>query len=623
MYPYTIIGERMKSQLINKHFTSEPLTIEIPTRDQIDEKYKWNLNDIYPDDDHWEDDFKWISEQIGNYRAFEGTLADPVKLLACLKFDEEIGTKLERLYLYAMLSKDSDMRNTKYQGMDSRIKNIYSQVQAASSFIKPELLKIDENQIIEMLNTIDELKIYKHSFDDLLRFRKHTLDREQEELLAMAGEVTQVPYNAFSLFTNADLKFPSIRDDEGKLIEISHSRYYAALYSKDRSYRENAFKAYLSVYKNNINSICALFNGNIKANIFYAKARKHQSARESALFKNNIPLSVYDNLIKFVSENLEPMYRWASLKKKLLNINELHPYDVYVTVFDPKLEKKYHYDYAVKLVLESLKIMGTDYLESLNKAFNNRWIDVYETRSKKSGAYSSGTTFGVHPYVLLNWTDMLNDVFTLAHEMGHNMHSFYTGLNQPYTYANYSIFLAEVASTFNENLLLDHLIKISETNDEKLFLLEKYLNNITTTVYRQVMFAEFEMLTHSRVESGEALTPDNLCALYKDIYQKYWGPEMIIDEEETYTWARVPHFYYNFYVYQYATGFAASEALAAKVKSEGEPAVKKYLEFLKAGSSDYPIEILKNAGVDMNSPEPIFAVTRKMNQIIDEIENLL
>jgi oligoendopeptidase F len=474
-----------------------------------------------------------------------------------------------------------------------------------------------------MLNNVAELRIYKHSFDDLLRFRKHTLDKEQEELLAMADEITQIPYNTYSLFTNADLEFPNVIDEDGNFVEISHSRYYAALYSKDRTYRENAFKAYLSVYRKNANSLSSLFNGNIKTNIFYARTRKYKSAREAALFKNNIPLSVYDNLIKSLSDNMEPMYRWASLKKKLLKIDELHPYDVYVTVFDPKLEKKYPYEEAVKLVLDSLKIMGNEYLGSLNKAFNNRWIDVYETKAKRSGAYSSGTTFGVHPYVLLNWTDLLNDVFTLAHEMGHNMHSYYTGLTQPYTYANYSIFLAEVASTFNENLLLDHLIKISESTDEKLFLLEKYLNNITTTVYRQVMFAEFEMLTHSKVENGDVLTPDKLCKLYKDIYQKYWGDKMVVDEEESYTWARVPHFYYNFYVYQYATGFAASEALAAKVKLEGEPSVKKYMDFLKAGSSDYPINILKNAGVDMNSPEPILAVTKKMSQIIDEIENLI
>lgn len=613
----------MKNQTINKFFNTENLTIEIPSRDQINEKFKWNLTDIYPDDNQWENEFKWVKDNLVKYKTFEGRLENSSDLLACLKFDEEVGIKLERMSLYSMLSKDSDMRDTKYQGMDGRFKSLYAQVLTASSFIKPEILKIDENKITEMLNNVAELRIYKHSFDDLLRFRRHTLDKEKEELLAMADEITQIPYNTYSLFTNADLEFPNVIDEDGNSVEISHSRYYAALYSKDRTYRENAFKAYLSVYRKNANSLSSLFNGNIKTNIFYARTRKYKSAREAALFKNNIPLSVYDNLIKSLSDNMEPMYRWASLKKKLLKIDELHPYDVYVTVFDPKLEKKYPYEEAVKLVLDSLKIMGNEYLGSLNKAFNNRWIDVYETKAKRSGAYSSGTTFGVHPYVLLNWTDLLNDVFTLAHEMGHNMHSYYTGLTQPYTYANYSIFLAEVASTFNENLLLDHLIKISETTDEKLFLLEKYLNNITTTVYRQVMFAEFEMLTHSKVENGDVLTPDKLCKLYKDIYQKYWGDKMVVDEEESYTWARVPHFYYNFYVYQYATGFAASEALAAKVKLEGEPAVKKYMDFLKAGSSDYPINILKNAGVDMNSPEPILAVTKKMSQIIDEIENLI
>lgn len=613
----------MKNQTINKFFNTENLTIEIPSRDQINEKFKWNLTDIYPDDNQWENEFKWVKDNLVKYKTFEGRLENSSDLLACLKFDEEVGIKLERMSLYSMLSKDSDLRDTKYQGMDGRFKSLYAQVLTASSFIKPEILKIDENKITEMLNNVAELRIYKHSFDDLLRFRRHTLDKEQEELLAMADEITQIPYNTYSLFTNADLEFPNVIDEAGNSVEISHSRYYAALYSKDRTYRENAFKAYLSVYRKNANSLSSLFNGNIKTNIFYARTRKYKSAREAALFKNNIPLSVYDNLIKSLSDNMEPMYRWASLKKKLLKIDELHPYDVYVTVFDPKLEKKYPYEEAVKLVLDSLKIMGNEYLGSLNKAFNNRWIDVYETKAKRSGAYSSGTTFGVHPYVLLNWTDLLNDVFTLAHEMGHNMHSYYTGLTQPYTYANYSIFLAEVASTFNENLLLDHLIKISETTDEKLFLLEKYLNNITTTVYRQVMFAEFEMLTHSKVENGDVLTPDKLCKLYKDIYQKYWGDKMVVDEEESYTWARVPHFYYNFYVFQYATGFAASEALAAKVKLEGEPAVKKYMDFLKAGSSDYPINILKNAGVDMNSPEPILAVTKKMSQIIDEIENLI
>ena len=614
----------LNQNLTNIYYTQESQSAKILTRDDIDEKYKWNLKDIYNSDDEWEKEFKWVEKNIPNYSQFEGKLSISAEnLLACLKFDDEVGIKLERLYLYSMLSKDSDMRIPKYQGMDDRIKTIYSKVLAASSYIKPELLKIDEVVLLKMLSSNPELDVYRHSIDDLLRFRKHTLNREQEELLALAGDVTQVSYNAYSFLTNADMKFPTIADDQGNQLEMSHSRFYSALYSKNRDYRQRAFKAYLNPFIENVNTLSTLFNGNLKSNIFYARARKYDSAQEAALDKNNIPLSVYKNLVETVNNNFQPMHRWAALKKKLLGINELHPYDAYVTLFEQKFEKKYGYDESKQIVFDSLEVLGKDYLTSLQKAFDNRWIDVYETKAKRSGAYSSGSTYGVHPYVLLNWTDLLNDVFTLAHEMGHNMHSYYTGLNQPFTYANYSIFLAEVASTFNESLLLEHLINISESKEEKLYLLEKYLNNITATVYRQVMFAEFEATTHSKVENGEALTPDVLCSLYKDVYQKYWGPEMIIDNEEAYTWARVPHFYYNFYVYQYATGFAASEALALKVKTQGELAVKKYLDFLKAGSSDYPINILKKAGVDMNSQDPILAVTKKMNQLIDEIENLI
>lgn len=615
----------MKSPISSVFYYSENSSnVNIPSRNQIDERYKWNLTDIYNTDNDWEADFMWVENNLNVYKKFEGKLStDPSELLSCLKFNDEINAKVEKLYLYAMLSKDSDMRITKYQGMDDRIKNLYSRVSTASSYINPELLAIDELKLFEMINQNDGLKIYKQAIDDLLRTKQHTLLKEQEEILALAGEISQTPYNTFSIFTNADIKFPVVEDDSGHNVEMSHARYYAALYSKDRSYRERAFKAYLSPYKNYINTFASLFNGNLKINIFYSKARKYSSAREASLDKNNIPLSVYDNLIDTAGKNLGPMHRWAAMKKSVLGLSEFHPYDVYVTLFEETDNKKYTYDEAKEIVLNSLKVMGTDYLHSLNQAFENRWIDVYETQAKKSGAYSSGTTFGVHPYVLLNWTDLLNDVFTLAHEMGHNMHSYYTGLTQPYPYANYSIFLAEVASTFNESLLLDYLISISNSKAEKLYLLEKYLNNITSTFYRQVMFAEFEMLAYQRAENGEALTQDVLCNMYKVVFQKYWGPEMIIDEEEEFTWARVPHFYYNFYVFQYATGFAASQVLAKHVKDDNKSAVDKYISFLKAGSSDYPINILKKAGVDMNSPEPVLAVTQKMNEILDEMESLL
>ncbi|HEY6436482.1 MAG TPA: oligoendopeptidase F, partial [Ignavibacteriaceae bacterium] len=527
----------------------------------------------------------------------------------CFRFDEEININLDQLYLYAMLSKDSDMRAGKYHSMDDRIKSLYSQVGAASSFIRPELLKIPDEKLFGMIESNDSLKTYKHTIEDLLRSKKHTLSNSEEKILAMASELSQTPYNTFSIFTNADLKLPLIEDENGEMIQLSHGRYYSAMYSKDRDYRARVFKAYLGSYKNYINTFAVLFNGNLKTNIFNARSRNFNSALESSLHKNNIPVSVYHNLIESAGKNLQPMHRWAGLKKRLLGVEKLCPYDVYVTVFNSENEKKYSYEEGVEIVLNSLKVMGDNYLSSLQKAFTNRWLDVYETKAKKSGAYSSGTTFGVHPYVLLNWTDLLNDVFTLSHEMGHNMHSYYTGKHQPYPYANYSIFLAEVASTFNESLLQDHLFEIAESKNEKLFLLERYLNNLTATFYRQIMFAEFEMIVYDRTEKGESLTADALNDLYKMIYQKYWGPEMFVPEEEQYTWARIPHFYYNFYVYQYATGFAASEVLAKKVKIDGDDAVNKYLNFLKAGSSDYPINILKSAGIDMNSPEPIQAIS--------------
>ncbi|MDR3668758.1 MAG: oligoendopeptidase F [Ignavibacteriaceae bacterium] len=594
------------------------------TRDQINEKYKWNLRDIYSSDDEWENNFAWVEISLGDYDNFRGKLKDsPQILLSCFQFDDEVGIKLERLYLYAMLNKDSDMSVSVYQAMDSRVKTLYSKVSAANSFINPELLKIPDEILLNMIHSLEGLKIYEHSVNELLRKKVHTLNKEEEEILAMAAEIAQIPHTSFSLFTNADMKFEKILDDNGNEIEISQSKFYASLYSPNREFRERSFKTYLKPFSEYAITLSSLFNGNLKVNIFNAKARKYSSAREAALDANNIPLSVYDNLVQAANDNLKPLHRWAELKKKMLKLNELHPYDVYVSLFSANESRKYQYDEGVEIVCNALQPLGSNYIESLKLAFNNRWIDIYESRSKKSGAYSSGTTFGVHPYVLLNWTDLLNDVFTLAHEMGHNMHSYFTGMNQPYPYANYSIFLAEVASTFNESLLLDYLISNSDSKENKLFLLEKYLNNITATFYRQTMFAEFEMNVYSRTENGEALTHDLLCNMYRDIYQKYWGPAMVIDKEEEYTWARVPHFYYNFYVYQYATGFAASEVLANKVKYEKKSAVDKYLLFLKSGSSDYSINILKNAGVDMNSSESVIAATKKMDQLLDEVEKLL
>ncbi|MBA4251225.1 MAG: oligoendopeptidase F [Chlorobiaceae bacterium] len=608
----------MKNNLEDKKINSVPL------RADIEEKFKWNISDIYNSDDEWEKDFKWVQDNLHKYKNYEGKLSNiETTLFECLNFDTEIGIKLERLYLYAMLSRDSDLSISIYQSFDDRIKNLYSQVLTHSAFIKPEIIKINKQKLFSFITTNDEFKFFRHFFDEIFRTEEHTLSDKEEAILAAATEITSIPYDAFSMFTNSDLSFGNVTDENGDEVEISHGRFYAALYSSDKNYRERVYKSYYKPFKEYSKTFSVLLNGNLKASVFNAKIRNYKSARESSLSSNNISISIYDNLIKSVSENLSPMHRWASLKKRILKLDELHPYDAYVSITSIKENKKYDYEESLKIVYDSLKILGDEYLESLKKAFNNRWIDVHETKSKKSGAYSSGTTFGVHPYVLLNWKNLLNDVFTLSHEMGHNIHSYFTGKNQPYIYANYSIFLAEVASTFNESLLLDHLISISSSKDEKLFLLERYLNNATATFYRQTMFAEFEKIIYEKIESGEFLTSDNLRLLYKSLFQKYWGPEMIVDEEEEFTWARIPHFYYNFYVYQYATGFAASEALVQKIKNGKSSDIQAYLNFLKAGSSNYPLNILSDAGVDMNSSEPIIAVANKMNLVLDEFEKLI
>ena len=608
----------MNSDKINKEES------KLKNRTEIDDIYKWNLNDIYSSEILWETDFKWVEDNFSKLLGFDGKLGESAETLSiALNLDEDISIKLERLYLYSMLAKDSDMRDAKYIGMNNRIKTLFSKVASASSFIRPELLSINESSIREFINGNNALNKYQHFFEELLRTKKHTLDKNTEALLAEASEIAAFPYDAFSIFTNSDMEFPSVENENGENIKVSPGRYQSALYSNDRNYREKMFKAYYAPYKTYSNTLASLFNANLKSKHFMSKARKYQNTLESSLDNNNIPVRVYETLIEMVSKNLEPLHRWMKLKKQLLNLAELHPYDVYVSVFEQKSSRVYSYEEGVELVKNSLKIMGTDYQSILNTAFSNRWIDVFETEGKRSGAYSSGTTFGVHPYVLLNWNGILNDIFTLTHEMGHNVHSYLTGTSQPFIYADYSIFVAEIASTFNEALLFDYLLENTSSKEEKLCLLEKYLNNIVATFYRQTMFAEFELQVYRNIENGQAITSDTLCELYSSIYSKYMGPSLTIDAEEQYTWARVPHFYYNYYVYQYATGLAASEQLASKVKKEGKPAINDYLDFLKAGKSDYPLSILKKAGVDMLTPEPVAAVSARMTFVLNQIEELL
>jgi len=603
-------------------FSSDTNSGGLLERDKIENSYKWNLKDIYESNNEWENDFVSLETKASKLTEFKGILDQSAKsLFDCLKFDEEIGIVLDKLHLFSMLAKDLDLGNEKHQGMYDRLIVLASKISALSAFIKPEILQIPQEAIDKFIIAEDKLKVYKHLLEDLFRTKKHTLNEEQEILIANVSPALQVASNTFGLLTNADLNFPTIRDENGNDIVITHGRYSSAMYSLDRNYRERFYKNYYKPFIEHKNTLGALFSGNLKSDNFIAQTRKYSSTRESALDANNIPLTVYDNLVNSVNQRLEPLHRWAELKRRFLKLDKFHSYDAYVTLF-PSVKRKYSYEKGKEIVLNSLNPLGEQYITDVKRAFDNRWIDVFETKGKRSGAYSSGTTFGLHPYVLLNWSDELNDVFTLTHEMGHNMHSYYTGMNQPYPYANYSIFIAEVTSTLNEALLLEHLIEISESKEEKLFLIEKHINNIVTTFYRQTLFAEFEQIVHERNLNGEALTPDVLSKLYGELHLKYWGSSMTLDEEETYTWARVPHFYYNYYVYQYATSFAASEALSLKIKKEGEPAVQKYLSFLKAGSSDYPINVLNKAGIDMRSPEPIIAVTEKMDQLLNDLESL-
>ncbi len=596
---------------------------ELVKRENIDPKYTWNLQDIYKTEVDWETDYKWIESQIPTYNNYKGKIGNSASdLYNFLKFDEKVDIILGKLFLYASLSHDLDLGDAKNQTLYNRVEDLWSRVSEATSFVTPEIMAIPEEKLWSYINSSDQLKIYTQYFNNLLRNKKHILSEKEERIIALASPSMQVPQNTFSLLKNVDLKYPSIKDEQGNDIQISDGRYYAAMYSTNRDFRKEAYKAYYVPYMENKNTLASLLVGNIKTNIFNAKARNYTNTLEAALSQNNIPTSVYDNLIKIANENIKVMHRWANLKKKVLNYNELHPYDTYVTLF-PGTEKQFSFDEAKEVVLKSLQPLGKEYIKSLEFAFDNRWIDVYETKGKRSGAYSSDMGYGVHPYVLLNWNNQLNDVFTLIHEMGHNMHSHFSGTKQPFIYADYSIFVAEVASTANEALLLDYLIENATTKAEKLALIEKNLDNMTFTFFRQTGFAEYEREIHKLTESGESLTPDELTQLYGDLYQKYWGPSMFVDEEEKYTWSRIPHFYYNFYVYQYATSFAASQALVAKIKKEGQPAIDKYLAFLSSGSSDYPIEVLKKAGVDMNSKEPIEAVVNKMNKLLDEMERLL
>ncbi|WP_251552464.1 oligoendopeptidase F [Neobacillus muris] len=602
---------------------NEAAVKSLPSRSEIPVEETWKLEEIFASDQDWEQEFQEVSKLIPGIKEFEGKLGESAEILyKALQYQDQLLERLGKLYTYAHMRYDQDTTNSFYQGLDSRIQNLYAQAASQLAFIVPEILSIDESMVNGFLNEKPELKLYEHALEEINLQKPHVLSGEQEALLAEAGEVMDASSNTFGMLNNADIEFPSIKDENGDEVEITHGRYIRFLESKDQRVRRDAFKAVYKTYGHFKNTFASTLSGNIKKDNFFARVRKYDSARHAALASNNIPETVYDNLVNTVNENLHLLHRYIKLRKKVLGLNELHMYDLYTPlVKDVQMEIKY--EEAKELVLKGLAPLGEEYLSILKDGFENRWVDVHENKGKRSGAYSSGA-YGTHPYILLNWQDNLNNLFTLAHEFGHSVHSYYTRKNQPYPYGNYSIFVAEVASTCNEALLNDYLLKTIDDEQKRIYLLNHYLEGFRGTVFRQTMFAEFEHLIHQKAQSNEALTADSLTSMYYELNKKYFGEDdIVIDEEIGLEWARIPHFYYNYYVYQYATGFSAATALSKQILEEGEPAVKRYIEFLSAGSSDYPIEVLKKAGVDMNSAEPIKNACKVFEEKLGELEQLL
>ncbi len=593
----------------------------LPERSEIAPEYRWQLNSIFANDQEWEKTFAELESRIPEIETFRGQLGESADtLLACLKMRDQLNETFGKLYLYAGLHNDEDTTNNRYQAYRDRATSLMVKINQATAFIQPEILAIPEKQLQKFINQKKGLQEYRHYFDDLIRSKAHVLPPEQERLLALGGELAQGPFTIFSMFNNADIKFPSIKDEEGREVEVTKGRFLRFMESRDRRVREDAFSAMYGTYARWTNTLAATLSTALKRNIFYARARKYPTALQAALDSDNIPVSVYDNMVETINRNLLPLHRYISLRKKLLGLADLHPWDLFVPILSD-VTFEIPYEEAQQTVLQALQPLGEEYRSILQQSFSGGWIDVYENKGKRSGAYS-WATYGVHPFILLNYDHTLNDVFTLAHELGHAMHSYYSHRAQPYHYSRYTIFVAEVASTLNEALLMDYLLKHTEDKRKKLYLLNEYADKIRGTVYIQTLFAEFERDIHEKAESGEGLTAEVFNRLCRELYTRYFGSELVMDELYEINWCRIPHFYYNFYVYKYVTGFSAAIALAQKIIRGDTAARDAYLHFLSRGSSDYSLNLLKDAGVDMSTPEPIEANTVLLNQLVDEMTEL-
>ena len=591
-------------------------------RSETDRKYTWRLEDIYPDAAAWREEYAEalkVAEEIEGYKGKIGESS--ANMLAVFKLDDKLTNLLDRIYCYAHQLYDQDTANPESQALSGEAENIMVKTGEMLSFISPEMLTIDDAVVDSYMSECEELKLYAKKWEYISRRKPHVLSPDMEAVLASAEDVLGGPKKVFGMFNNADVRFGTIKDENGEDVTLTHGRYGIFIRSNDRRVRKDAFTRMHGAYKNFENTIAANYEALVKGDMFSAKVRKYNSSIESYLFDGNIPISVYDNLIDTIHEGLPLMHRYVKLRKKALGVDELHMYDVY-TPMVKDFDMHISFEEAKEIVKKGVAPLGKDYIELLDKGFNGGWIDVYENEGKRSGAYSWGA-YGCHPFVLMNYQDNLNNVFTLAHEMGHSMHSYYSDKNQPYIYAGYRIFVAEVASTCNEALLMEYLLKNTEDTKEKMYLINYFLEQFKGTLYRQTMFAEFEKITHEMAAKKEPLTAEVLCDIYYKLNQQYFGEDIVIDKEIALEWARIPHFYTPFYVYQYATGYSAAIAISRKILSGDEKAKEGYFKFLSGGSSMNPIDLLRLCVVDMATKEPVESALKLFGELLDEMEEIL
>ncbi|MBJ2316327.1 oligoendopeptidase F [Enterococcus faecium] len=595
---------------------------QLPKREELPENLTWDLTKIFSSDQEFDEKYLELSEELKQSEKHKGTLDQGAsQFLNAIEFVLRVYRQTEVIYVYAHLKNDQDTGNTDYQALYARASSLFSKVSEAVSWFEPEILQLSDDQIWQYFKEEPKLEVYRHYIQQIVDNRAHVLSAEQESLLAGAGEIFDASSDTFAVLNNADLVFPTIEGENGEIVQLSHGVYGQLLESTDRRVREAAFKGLYSVYEQFRNTFASTLGTHIKGHNFKAKVRNYSSAREASLSNNHIPESVYDTLVDVVNKHLPLLHRYMELRKRLLEVEKLHMYDLYTPVLG-EAPITFTYEEAKEKASEALKPMGEEYMAIVEKAFSERWIDVVENKGKRSGAYSSGS-YDTNPYILLNWHDTLDQLFTLVHEMGHSVHSYFTRSNQPYVYGDYSIFLAEIASTTNENILTEYLLETEKDPRVRAYVLNHYLDGFKGTVFRQTQFAEFEHFMHTEDEKGVPLTSEYLSDSYGKLNAKYYGPAVEEDPEIKFEWSRIPHFYYNYYVFQYSTGFSAASALAKKILNQEPEALENYLAYLKAGNSDYPVEVMKKAGVDMTQAAYIEDAMSMFEQRLNELEELI